>query len=124
MRAAEVFATSCTIPCGEGDNEEAAATEWMHRWSEPPGHVFFVRGAQYLEDRVKYPSGPSIFPLLGLDLWQSPGPMRHFARHHESFVQKLRRNPAIHPLCAGLSLDETDPAGLHVLVVNFLLPSG
>jgi len=39
-------------------------------WSEPLGSSFQVRGAQYLQDRVKVPSAPSGFRLLTADLIQ------------------------------------------------------
>jgi len=37
-------------------------------WSEPPANVFQVRGPKYLQDKKKFPSAPSLFKTVGLDV--------------------------------------------------------
>lgn len=74
-------------------------------WSEPP-HLFKVRGATYLQDRVKIESSFPAFACRGVDLWLNSDDMacRHIARH-----------PAV--LGGNLGAENT-------FLVNFLLPFG
>jgi hypothetical protein len=74
-------------------------------WSEPPDPaIFHVRGSNYLEDKVKIPSGRSPFKCRGVDLWMTDNPERHIARH---------------PNVLGGKIHEED-----TFLVNFLLPFG
>jgi Protein ENHANCED DISEASE RESISTANCE 2, C-terminal len=74
-------------------------------WSSPPDNcIFRVRGAKYLEDRIKIPSGPSPFTCRGVDMWLTDNPERHIARH---------------PCVLNGRLAEED-----TFLVNFLLPFG
>jgi hypothetical protein len=74
-------------------------------WSTPPDNsIFRVRGATYLEDRVKIPSGPSPFQCRGVDMWLTDNPERHIARHPSVLNGRLQ--------------DED------TFLVNFLLPFG
>ena len=74
-------------------------------WSIPPDNTIFrVRGATYLQDRIKLPSGPSPFQCRGVDVWITDNPQRHIARH---------------PDVLGGKLDDEN-----TFLVNFLLPFG
>lgn len=74
-------------------------------WSIPPENsIFRVRGQNYLEDRIKIPSGPSPFICRGVDVWLTDNPERHIARH---------------PSVLNGKLGEED-----TFLVNFLLPFG
>ena len=73
-------------------------------WSKPADHIFRVRSATYLQDRVKSPSGPAPFHCRGVDVWLTDNPERHIARH---------------PKVLGGRLADED-----TFLVNFLLPFG
>ncbi|CAJ1961563.1 unnamed protein product [Cylindrotheca closterium] len=74
-------------------------------WSVPSDNsIFRVRGPNYLQDKVKIPSGQAPFECRGVDLWLADNPLRHIARH---------------PNVMGGKLGEED-----TFLVNFLLPFG
>ena len=73
-------------------------------WSRPENDIFRVRGATYLQDRIKIPSAPAPFHCRGVDIWLTDNPERHISRH---------------PSVLGGKLGEDD-----TFVVNFLLPFG
>lgn len=74
-------------------------------WSIPPDiQIFRVRGVNYLEDRIKIPSGPAPLVCRGVDVWLTDNPERHIARH---------------PSVLNGKLNEED-----TFLVNFLLPFG
>jgi hypothetical protein len=73
-------------------------------WSKPQHEIFRVRGATYLQDKIKIPSAPAPFKCRGVDIWLTDNPERHIARH---------------PKVLGGKLGETD-----TFCVNFLLPFG
>jgi hypothetical protein len=73
-------------------------------WSRPENDIFRVRGATYLQDRIKIPSAPAPFVCRGVDIWLTDNPERHISRH---------------PSVLGGNLGERD-----TFVVNFLLPFG
>jgi hypothetical protein len=73
-------------------------------WSKPADHIFRVRSATYLQDRVKSASGPAPFHCRGVDVWLTDNPERHIARH---------------PSVLGGRLADED-----TFLVNFLLPFG
>ena len=73
-------------------------------WSRPPCDIFYVRGASYLQDKVKVPSGEAPLICRGVDVWLTDNPQRHIARH---------------PSVLGGRLGETD-----TFLLNFLLPFG
>jgi hypothetical protein len=50
-------------------------------WSKPENVIFRVRGATYLQDRIKIPSAPAPFVCRGVDIWLTDNPERHIARH-------------------------------------------
>lgn len=73
-------------------------------WSIPDHDIFRVRGASYLQDRVKIPSAAAPFCCRGVDIWLTDNPERHISRH---------------PAVLGGKLGDHD-----TFVVNFLLPFG
>lgn len=73
-------------------------------WSQPETNIFHVRGASYLNDKVKIPSGPAPLTCRGVDMWMTDSPQRNIARH---------------PSVLGGRLAEED-----TFLVNFLLPFG
>jgi hypothetical protein len=74
-------------------------------WSSPTENsIFRVRGKNYLEDRIKIPSGPSPFKCRGVDVWLTDNPERHIARHPSVLNGKLHEEDTF--------------------MVNFLLPFG
>ena len=80
-------------------------------WSVPPDiSIFKVRGCNYLQDRIKMPSGPSPFICRGVDLWLTDNPERHIARHPSVLGGNLLR---------GEGGNQKD-----TFLVNFLLPFG
>jgi hypothetical protein len=58
---------------------EATGSDWSKAWAPIPADVFQVRGPSYLADKVKQPSGRSMFECVGGDCVISDGPMRHVA---------------------------------------------
>ena len=84
------------------------SSESRNCWSEPPHNLFKVRGATYLNDRVKVESSQPAFACRGVELWllgsSDDMPQRQIARH-----------PAL--------LNETLGAE-NTFLVNFLLPFG
>lgn len=73
-----------------------------------------VRGQTYTSDgKIKKPSAPCAYRLLGIDLLQSTGRLSHASAHPNSFTNRLRREKE--------RLGEEVP---FVLVVNFMLPWG
>ena len=73
-------------------------------WSQPEYSIFHVRGANYLQDRIKLPSEEGPLTCRGVDIWITDNPERHIARH---------------PAVLGGKLGEED-----TFLVNFLLPFG
>lgn len=73
-------------------------------WSIPPSDIFYVRGPNYLEDKVKIPSDPGPLTCRGVDVWLTDNPVRHIARH---------------PSILGGKLNDQG-----TFLVNFLLPFG
>ena len=73
-------------------------------WSIPDHDIFRVRGASYLQDRIKVPSAAAPFSCRGVDVWLTDNPERHISRH---------------PAVLGGKLGDQD-----TFVVNFLLPFG
>jgi hypothetical protein len=49
--------------------DDAKLGSHLNCWSEPVPESFHVRGAKYLVDKVKAPSGPFVFPVRGVDLF-------------------------------------------------------
>lgn len=84
------------------------SSESQNCWSEPPHDLFKVRGATYLNDRVKIESSQPAFVCRGVELWllgsSDDMPQRQIARH-----------PAL--LSGNLATENT-------FLVNFLLPFG
>ena len=75
-------------------------------WSEPPHSLFKVRGATYLQDRVKIESSSPAFACRGVDLWLNSDDMA---------CRQIARHPAV--LGGKLGAENT-------FLVNFLLPFG
>ena len=73
-------------------------------WSQPSDNIFHVRGANYLNDKIKVASGPAPLKCRGVDVWMTDDPVRHIARH---------------PAVMGGRLGKED-----TFLVNFLLPFG
>jgi len=78
------------------------ANQGISCWSKPDHKIFMVRGATYLEDRVKIPSAPAVFQCRGVDVW---------------ITDNAERNISRHPSVLGGQLHKED-----TFVVNFLLP--
>lgn len=78
--------------------------EGLSCWSRPNHKIFNVRGASYLQDRIKIPSDPSPFRCRGVDMWLTDNPERNISRL---------------PCVLGGKLGEED-----TFLVNFLLPFG
>lgn len=85
-------------------------TSGGHCWSEPDASFFRVRGQTYLDDRVKVPSGGSLFPLAAVDLFLTDVPQQHVARHPGAFISRRRRRG--------------DVLGSSHFAVNFCMPWG
>lgn len=51
--------------------DDAVIGSMLNCWSEPIHDEFNVRGANYLKDRIKFPSKPFLFPLRGVDVFLS-----------------------------------------------------
>jgi Protein ENHANCED DISEASE RESISTANCE 2, C-terminal len=73
-------------------------------WSIPPSDIFYVRGPNYLEDKLKIPSDPGPLTCRGVDVWLTDNPVRHIARHPSILGGKLKDQGTF--------------------LVNFLLPFG
>jgi len=81
-------------------------------WAEPDALAFKVRGANYLDDKIKI-TQPAAYSLLGVDLWKCEALPEHIAARKDGFVSQMRNN--------ALKLNEKPP---FVFLVNFLLPWG
>lgn len=51
--------------------DDAVIGSILNCWSEPVHDEFNVRGANYLKDRIKFPSKQFLFPLRGVDVFLS-----------------------------------------------------
>lgn len=61
-------------------------------WTESDASTFRVRGATYHMDRVKISSGPSLFKLIAIDLFEVSEPTKNIASHPKNRVfQALQR---------------------------------
>ncbi|CAM9172195.1 unnamed protein product [Heterosigma akashiwo] len=56
-------------------------------WAEPDGTTFTVRGASYLQDKIKVASPPSLFYLVAVDFFEVPKPRFHILSHPQNRVQ-------------------------------------
>jgi hypothetical protein len=83
---------------------EYPANQGKSCWSMPRNDIFYVRGPNYLLDKVKIPSDPGPLACRGVDVWITDNPERHIARH---------------PSVLGGRLRDRD-----TFLVNFLLPFG
>lgn len=64
-------------------------------WSEPAATDFSVRGLKYMEDKKKYPSLPSAFDLLAVDLIRCQEPFyQGMCSHPNERIQKALRREA------------------------------
>lgn len=77
-------------------------------WSRPDDKMFNVRGKNYLKDRIKFPSGPSLFKCRGIDMFLTDNPERNISRLPCVLGGKLS---------AANNTEDT-------FLVNFLLPFG
>jgi hypothetical protein len=73
-------------------------------WSEPTYKDFKVRGKNYLNDRVKIPSGSFLFPVRGVDLFLTDACPENVGRNTGIMGGKLRDVPT--------------------MIINFRLPWG
>ena len=78
------------------------ANQGISCWSKPDHKIFYVRSSTYLDDRIKIPSAPAVFPCRGVDVW---------------ITDNAERNISRHPSVLGGDLDKE-----HTFIVNFLLP--
>lgn len=100
----EPKSTQCTRDTLSSPLPLFPANHGISCWSKPDHSIFMVRGATYLEDRIKVPSAPAVFPCRGVDLW---------------ITENAERNISRHPSVLGGQLHKEDS-----FVVNFLLPFG
>jgi len=84
------------------------SSESTNCWSEPPHRLFKVRGATYLQDRVKIESASPAFSCRGVELWL-------LASSDDMACRQIARHPAV--LGGNLGAENT-------FLVNFLLPFG
>jgi len=73
-------------------------------WSSSDHADFHVRGANYLKDKVKYPSGEFLFPARGVEVFLTDCCPENIGRYKVMMDQKLREKPSF--------------------IVNFRLPWG
>lgn len=70
-----------------------APTLPLDMYKEPDARSFRVRGANYIEDRIKVVSAPYLFKLLCCDLFEVPGPTTNICSHPRNRVYRaLQRN--------------------------------
>jgi len=99
---------SCPLPRYQPNNDNNNHHNNTSCWSQTPrDSIFRVRGINYLNDRIKLPSAPSVFPCRGVDVYLTDDPIRHISRH---------------PAMLGGKLHSTDDDTNDTFVVNFLLP--
>ena len=84
------------------------SSESQNCWSEPPHDLFKVRGATYLNDRVKVESSQPAFACRGVELWL-------LGSSDDMSQRQIARHPAL--LNGTLGAEDT-------FLVNFLLPFG
>lgn len=64
----------------------------LEAWAESPASSYKVRGANYLTDNKKFPSEPSVFKLLTVDLVKVDAPMcEGLCMHPNERIQKALR---------------------------------
>ncbi len=69
-------------------NEHVLASD---QWAEPGGETFMVRGKNYLADKKKIASAPSLFKLLAVDLIETPeGSLQNIAAHPKNRVARAK----------------------------------
>lgn len=83
-------------------------------WEEAEGTLFQVRSANYMRSKVKEPSGPCVYRLLGVDVYNFDFKLYHIAQH----VQ-LPEPPVLGPGAHALPADQQLPP---LLIVNLQLP--
>ena len=70
-----------------------APTLAIEHYKEPHAHSFRVRGATYMDDKVKVVSSPYVFKLLCCDMFDVPGPTSNICSHPRNRVYRaLQRN--------------------------------
>ena len=70
-----------------------APTLPVEYYTEPDPRGFRVRGANYMDDRVKVTSSPYLFRLICCDLFEVPGPTTSICSHPRNRVYRaLQRN--------------------------------
>jgi len=64
----------------------------QHCWGEPSAQIIKVRGATYLQDQIKVPSGPPLYRLLAVDFATASrdADYRHMARHASTPASRLQ----------------------------------
>lgn len=95
----------------EQDTESSACLCW-----EPAdGQTFMVRSVQYMRTKVKVPSEPSIYRLVGADMYSFDSKLYHVAQHIT-----LPTQPRLGPGAADLPPDQQLPP---LLIFNVQLPT-
>ncbi|KAL6780874.1 hypothetical protein ACKKBG_A08815 [Auxenochlorella protothecoides x Auxenochlorella symbiontica] len=85
------------------------------RWASVGGETFQVRGQDYMKSRVKEPSGPAIYRLLGADLFSFDQKIHNIAHHID-----LPAPPRVSAAHSALPPEERLPL---ILIINLQLPS-
>jgi len=83
---------TCLSPIKEFP-KDAEIGSLFNCWSEPICNEFKVRGANYLKDKIKFESGPFLFPARGVDIFLSDCCPEHIARYKAILGTKLRDKP-------------------------------
>lgn len=84
-------------------------------WEPADGTTFSVRSLNYMRTKVKEPSGPCIYQLLGVDIYSFDFKLFHIAQHIQ-----LPDPPRLGPEAQALPRDQQLPP---LLVINLQLPS-
>lgn len=75
--------------------DDAVIGSMLNCWSEPIHDEFNVRGANYLKDRIKFPSKPFLFPLRGVEVFLSDNCPENIGRYKVLLQRKLREKPTM-----------------------------
>ncbi|KAL4439907.1 hypothetical protein ABPG75_002908 [Micractinium tetrahymenae] len=93
---------------------EEAPTLTAAAWEPADGTTFSVRSLNYMRTKVKEPSGPCIYQLLGVDIYSFDFKLFHIAQHIQ-----LPDPPRLGPEALALPQDQQLPP---LLIINLQLP--
>jgi len=77
------FSNKCTVLCTmkEAGSEAVALQALGPSWCLGRPENLQVRSPNYLKNKNKMPSGPTLYNSLGADIWSSPKRIKHIAQH-------------------------------------------